>query len=179
MKRLIFFLIFTSVSVFSQELVIGEERVSPGINIIFEGAIRDKIYPSNRHLDYENSNVHIEARVNWDYENIPKGAPSGGFVAYLSISAKIINQENDLKTFVDLVPELNMIDNFHYARNIYLPGGKNDLYTIEFYINPPENSDLAFHMDWTKIFGNKLIDNHTFIYKNINFLEIVNGKRAY
>jgi hypothetical protein len=43
MKKLIIFLIFTSVSVFSQELIIGEERVSPGINIIFEGAIRDKI----------------------------------------------------------------------------------------------------------------------------------------
>jgi uncharacterized protein involved in high-affinity Fe2+ transport len=72
-----------------------------------------------------------------------------------------------------------MIDNFHYARNIYLPGGKNDLYTVEFYINPPESSDLAFHMDWTKIFGDKLIDSHIFIYKNINFLEIVNGKRSY
>ena len=34
MKKLIIFLIFTSVSVFSQELIIGEERVSPGINII-------------------------------------------------------------------------------------------------------------------------------------------------
>ena len=88
------------------------------------------------------------------------------FVAYLSILAKIINQENDLKTFVDLVPHLNMIDNFHYARNIYLPGGENDLYTFEFYFNPPEKFKIfAFHMDWTKIFGNKLIDNHTFIYK--------------
>ena len=177
MKRLIFFLIFTSVSVFSQELIIGEERVSPGINIIFEGAIRDKIYPSNRHLDYENSNVHIEARVNWDSENIPKGAPSGGFVAYLSISAKIINQENDLKTFVDLVPHLNMIDNFHYARNISLPGKIDDKYTVVFKVNPPHEFDLALHNDWLKLYGKNLFNNSEFKYTQIDFEEIAKATR--
>ena len=43
------------------------------------------------------------------------------------------------------------------------------IYTVKFYINPPENSDLAFHMDWTKIFGNKLIDNYNFIKKKHKF----------
>jgi len=41
--RLFFFLIIISISnVFSQELVLGEERIEPGIIFIFEGAIKDK-----------------------------------------------------------------------------------------------------------------------------------------
>ena len=33
------------------ELVIGEERVEPGIVFIFEGAIKDEIHPKSLHLD--------------------------------------------------------------------------------------------------------------------------------
>ena len=35
---------------FSQELVVGEERVEPGIIFIFEGAIKDHIMPKEMHL---------------------------------------------------------------------------------------------------------------------------------
>lgn len=179
-STLLFPMLFFALSkVNSQELIIGEERVEPGIVFIFEGAVKDTVHPESANLAEDETNVHIEARVNWDAVNIPDGAIPDGFIPYLRISSTVYNENTGLKTFVDLIPHINLIDNFHYARNIYLPGGENDLYTVEFYINPPENSDLAFHMDWTKIFGNKLIDNYTFIYKNINFLEIVNGKRAY
>ena len=62
-----FFLFF---SFFIQELVIGEERLDPGIVFIFEGAIKDQIYPEALHLKEEETNIHIEARVNWDDKNI-------------------------------------------------------------------------------------------------------------
>ena len=55
------------------ELIIGEERVSPGIIFIFEGAVKDQITPNSLHLDIDKTNVHIEARVNWDNKDIPKG----------------------------------------------------------------------------------------------------------
>ena len=48
------------------ELVIGEEQVEPGIVFIFEGAVKDAIIPKSIHLDQDQTNVHIEARVNWD-----------------------------------------------------------------------------------------------------------------
>ena len=38
-------------NVFSQELVIGEERIEPGIKIIFEGAIKDMVFPKENNLD--------------------------------------------------------------------------------------------------------------------------------
>ena len=65
MKKYLFLL--TSLlcfNVFSQELVIGEERIEPGIKIIFEGAIKDIVFPRENNLDEEKTNVHIEARVN-------------------------------------------------------------------------------------------------------------------
>ena len=69
----------------SQELIIGEERVDPGIVFIFEGAVKDHVIPSGMHLKEVQTNIHIEARVNWDNNNIPKGTPSGGFIPYLNI----------------------------------------------------------------------------------------------
>ena len=63
----------------SQELIIGEERVDPGIVFIFEGAVKDHIMPHGMHLKENETNVHIEARVNWDIKNTPAGSPKGGF----------------------------------------------------------------------------------------------------
>ncbi len=82
-------LLITGFNVNSQELVIAEERVEPGIVFVFEGAIKDHIVPMSMHLQENQTNVHIEARVNWDINNVPKGAPKGGFVPYLHITARI------------------------------------------------------------------------------------------
>jgi len=49
----------------AQELIIGEERVEPGLLFIFEGAIKDHVSPSSLHLEEKQTNVHIEARANW------------------------------------------------------------------------------------------------------------------
>ena len=122
--RKIILLIFVTVNLYSQELIIGEERVEPGIVFIFEGAVKDEVYPMSVNLLENQTSVHIEARVNWDTKKIPEGTPGGGFIPYLKISSIVTNQSTGLKTFVDLLPHINLIDNFHYARNISLPGKK-------------------------------------------------------
>ena len=162
---------------YSQELVIGEERVKPGIIFIFEGAIKDHIIPEEMHLKENVSNIHIEARVNWDNKDIPEGTPAGGFVPYLSINAKIINTKTGLSTFIDLVPHINLIDNFHYARNIALPGKVDDRYDIEFNILGPTVKELALHKDWFEKYGPDFLDSVKFSYTNVDFEKIANASR--
>tara|TARA_B100000795_G_C22761058_1_gene423615 strand:+ start:400 stop:954 length:555 start_codon:yes stop_codon:yes gene_type:complete len=168
-------------AIFSQEekpeLVIGTERLEPGIVFIFEGAIKDHIMPVGLNLSENETNVHIEARVNWDIKNIPSGTPPGGFVPYLHISAQIINENTGLRTFIDLIPHINLTDNFHYARNISLPGLIDDLYTVKFNIIQPTSIDLAVHKDWFKKYGNSLLENESFHYNKVNFKEVANANR--
>tara|TARA_B100000524_G_scaffold345805_1_gene245004 strand:- start:255 stop:758 length:504 start_codon:yes stop_codon:yes gene_type:complete len=161
----------------AQELIIGKETIEPGILCIFEGAIKDQVMPSKMHLNENETNIHIEARVNWDTKDIPNGAPKGGFVAYLHITAKVINQKTGLSTFIDLLPHINLIDNYHYARNISLPGKVSDLYSVEFNIMPPTNIELSLHKDWFDNFGQSLMNEQSFYYKNVNFREIANSSR--
>ena len=162
---------------FSQELIIGSEYIEPGIEIIFEGAIKDVIIPINTNLNQDQTNIHIEARVNWGNKDIPKGAPKGGYIPYLRINSIITNQSNGLKTFIDLIPHLNLIDNFHYARNISLPGEIDDLYTVEFMVNGPSKYDLAYHKDWVEINENKFIEDIKFEYRDIDFKVIAKSSR--
>ena len=101
MKKLVFsiyVLLVISFNLNAQELVIGEERVEPGVVFVFEGAIKDKIMPMSMHLNENQTNVHIEARVNWDINDIPSGTPKGGFVPYLRITAKVTNEKTMLET---------------------------------------------------------------------------------
>ena len=161
----------------SPELIIGKEKVDPGIVFIFEGAVKDKIYPSSSHLTESQTDVHIEARVNWGDEKIPEGAIPGGFIPYMHITALVKNSKTGLKTFVDLKPHINLIDNFHYARNISLPGSVNDFYNVQFKISPPSNTDLALHNDWFKEYGKNLLNEYTFNYKRINFKQIAAASR--
>jgi len=159
------------------ELVIAEERVEPGIIFVFEGAIKDHIMPSSMHLSENETHVHIEARVNWGVDNIPKGAVKNGFIPYLYINAKLINETTGLSTFIDLVPHVNLIDNFHYARNISLPGSLDDHYTVKFNVIPPTKIDLSLHKDWAKSYGDALMKEESFSYKNVNFKEIAKARR--
>ena len=161
----------------AQELIIGEERIEPGLLFIFEGAIKDHVSPSSLHLEEKQTNVHIEARVNWDTINIPKGAPSGGFIPYLHITAQIINEKTGLSTFIDLLAHINLIDNFHYARNISLPGKIDELYTVKFSVIPPTNIELALHKDWIKTYRSILFKDSSFIYNNVDFEEIAKANR--
>ena len=55
-----YFFIFLSLSVSSSfagqlpEMVIGQEKIDPGINLIFEGAIKDDVFPSSNFVHKEN-----------------------------------------------------------------------------------------------------------------------------
>ena len=178
MKKLILLILSLNLNFsISQELIIGEETVQPGIVFIFEGAVKDHVMPSGMHLKENETNVHIEARVNWDFKNTPEGSPKGGFVAYLHITSKVTNQKTGLSTFIDLIPHINLIDNYHYARNISLPGKKDELYTVEFNVIPPTNIELSLHKDWLNKYGSQLMTDKYFLYENVNFEEIVNASR--
>ena len=174
---LYFLLIISSTNLFGQELIIGEERVEPGIVFIFEGAVKDHVMPSGMHLKEAETNIHIEARVNWDTKNVPDGTPAGGFVAYLHITAKVTNEKTGMSTFIDLLPHINLVDNYHYARNISLPGNNDDLYLVEFNVLPPTNIELSLHKDWLDNYGNELMKNQYFKYENVDFKEIANSSR--
>jgi|TARA_B100001094_G_scaffold255665_1_gene254687 uncharacterized protein involved in high-affinity Fe2+ transport len=179
MKKLFFYLliIFGLNVSSSQELIIGKETVNPGIVFIFEGAVKDHVMPEGMHLKENQTNIHIEARVNWGTNDIPEGTPPGGFVAYLHITAKVTNQNSGMSTFIDLLPHINLVDNYHYARNISLPGNTDDLYLVEFNILPPTHIDLSLHKDWLDNYGNKLMKNQYFKYSNVDFEEIANSSR--
>ena len=177
MKKILYLLLLLNFMCLSQELVIGEKRVDPGIIFIFEGAVKDHIMPMGMHLDEDQTHVHIEARVNWDENNIPDGTPSGGFVPYLHITAIVKNQKTGLQTFIDLTPHINLIDNFHYARNMSLPGSIDDLYSVTFNIVPPTHIDLALHKDWLDIYGKALLEGQSFSYKGVYFGDICRATR--
>ncbi len=177
MRPILFVLLLSMFSTQAQELVIGEERVEPGIVFIFEGAIKDMIMPSSMHLAEDETHIHIEARVNWDTKDLPEGTPAGGFIPYLTKTAKVTNEKTGLSTFIDLLPHINLIDNFHYARNISLPGEVTDPYTVVFSFSPPTHKDLALHKDWVDTYGDKLAEGAEFTYKSVDFEEIAKASR--
>ena len=177
MKKLLFTILLFNFICFTQELVIGEKRVEPGVVFIFEGAVKDHVMPLELHLPEDQTHVHIEARVNWDENNIPDGTPKGGFIPYLNITAIVKNQKTGLQTFVDLLPHINLIDNFHYARNITLPGDIDDLYTVIFSVASPSQKDVAIHKDWLINYGEEIFSDVKFRYKDIYFGEICRARR--
>lgn len=167
-----------SVKLSALEMVIGEEYVKPGIDFIFEGAIKDHVMPLSQNLAEHKTDVHIEARVNWSAEGkVPEGTPRGGFVAYLKINAEVVNQKTKETTFVTLTPHINLIDNLHYARNISLPGEKGDKYTVTFFIDPPQTNDLSLHKDWVESHHPYLLQSQEFTYKDLDFKEIAEATR--
>lgn len=159
----------------AQELIIGEETVHPGIVFIFEAAVRDDVMPNVQHLSEGATDIHIEARVNWaaDESMTPDGTPPGGFVAYMNLTAEVTHEVTGAKQFVSLLPHINLIDNLHYARNMALPGEAGDLYTVRFYVYPPDPFALSLHRDWRNNYGRLLMAPRIFTYRNVNFFEIV------
>ena len=168
-KFLIYIIALQLTSLHGQEMVFGQEEVLPGISIIFEAAPKDSIFPDKFFLQESETDIHIEMLINWS-ENGPKGSQQGGFIPYLVVSATIKNKNgNELKTM--LTPHLNLSDNFHYARNIKLPGNIDDLYDVEIKINPPKKGQLGIHKDWKQKYGS-LMEEKTFNYSNLSFRKI-------
>lgn len=159
------------------ELGIGVEDIEPGIVVVFEGAVKDEIKPGHLHLEEADTDVHLEARVNWGDKGVPKGAPAGGFVPYLKVTAKVVNEKTGKVAYVDLLPHVNLSDNLHYARNMALPGDKGDLYDVTFTILPPSQNDVSLHHDWVHTYGDVLFKEQSFSYKGIDFGKIVDASR--
>jgi len=176
----LFCILFKPVQAQAQELIIGEELIEPGIRVIFEGAVKDDVTPRPQNLEESRTDVHIEARVNWASNTsieAPEGTPRGGFVAYMNLSAEVINERTGESLQVDLIPHINLVDNLHYARNIPLPGEIDDPFTVVFHVLPPEPLDLALHKDWRDTYGNQLFEKQTFRYTGVDFEEIALATR--
>ena len=158
------------------EMVIGEVSTKPGISLIFEGAIKDDVQPSQAFGLESESDIHIEVVATWN-EAAPRGAVVGGFVPYLDITAVIKNQDSAEEIVVRLDPHLNMSDNFHYARNTKLPGAKDGVYTVTFSVSGPEAADVGIHYDWREEVGEKLFDGGIFKFTDLDFLDIAESRR--
>ena len=157
----------------SSEMILGTEKITKDITVIFEGAPRDKIFssPNNPHLSESETDVHIEALINWNEDiDIPSQVP-GSFIPYLKVRAKITNQETDESKTIDLVPHINLIDGFHYARNIKLPGSVNDEYFITFTIKQ-DSDQLSYHKDWKDNYVTPIISEISFTYQDLNFFNV-------
>ena len=170
--RLVF--IFLSINVLAEEMIIGSERIDPGIEIVFEAAPKDTVFPEKFYLPESETDIHIEMLANWSEDNLVS-VPSGGFVAYLKVKA-IISNENGAIIETDLTPHLNLVDNLHYAQNIKLPGSIKDLYDVTFIIEPPDSKSFGIHYDWHEKFGG-LIQESSFTYKSLNFEQIAIKQR--
>jgi len=98
-------------------------------------------------------------------------------VPYLHITAKVTNQETKLSTFIDPWPHINLVDNFHYARNMSLPGDIADPYTVKFSIARPSPETQALHKDWLDAYGDDLLKDQVFEHKDVDFEEIAKASR--
>ena len=169
----IFFLFFLN-SIISEEMIIGSEVIDPGIEFVFEAAPKDTIYPEDLYLPEAETDLHIEMLANWTETNIVQ-APVGGFVAYLKVKVKIVN-DNGQTLEVILSPHLNLVDNLHYAKNIKLPGSLVDSYDLTFTVLPPDRNAFGVHYDWFNQFGD-LIEAYSFSYEDLNFKKIALKQR--
>ena len=145
------------------EMIIGKETIANGIDIVFEAAPKDIIFPRKYFLNEDETDIHIEMLINWAPRTLT-GSPIGGFIPYLKVYAEIQNSEGELSN-TELTPHLNISDNFHYAQNIQLPGKISDLYDLKITIIPPKNNELGIHYDWNEKYG-VLLEKQTFIYND-------------
>ena len=158
------------------EMIIGTGSIEPGVDLIFEGGVKDEIVPEEYYLSENETDVHIEVLANWS-SDAPKGSPEGGHVAYLNITAVLINETTGSSDTHKLTPHVNMSDNLHYAKNIKLPGKIDESYTVIFEIRPPKNDELGMHYDWRYTVDKELIVAERFEFNNLDFKEIAISKR--
>ena len=158
------------------EMIIGTGSIEPGVDLIFEGGVKDEIMPEEYYLSENETDVHIEVLANWS-SDAPKGSPEGGHVAYLNITAVLINETTGSSDTHKLTPHVNMSDNLHYAKNIKLPGKIDESYTVIFEIRPPKNDELGMHYDWRYTVDKELIVAERFEFNNLDFKEIAISKR--
>ena len=174
---LVFNSFLISSSLLSEELVIGRETIDPGINLVFEAAPKDTLYNNSRKvLSEKETDIHIEALVNWNDNIEISGQLPDAFIPYLIILSEITNENTDEKSTIELTPHINLSDGFHYAQNIKLPGLRSDTYKVKFTVSIDEKK-LTYHHDWKKLYSYPLFDEQVFSYVNLDFKEMSEAVR--
>ncbi|NBC01385.1 MAG: hypothetical protein GVY15_11070 [Bacteroidetes bacterium] len=164
----------------AQERVLGEERVEPGIQFIFEAAPADDVTPYDQNLSEEATDIHLEVLVGWSEDaevDVPEGVTRGGFVGYLEFFATVTNERTGQETKVDFIPHLTLGDAMHYARNIALPGAPDDPYTIAIDVRPPSETTVAFHRSWREAHGTPLFEPQTYTYEGLDLAAVAAATR--
>ena len=70
-----------------------------------------------------------------------------------------------------------MVDNFHYARNMALPGDIGDLYSVSFAVARLSSHAVALHKDWLESHGTQIVEERVFEYTDVDFSDIANASR--
>lgn len=164
----------------AQEAVLGEETVSPGIQMTFEAAPADDVTPYDQNLSEKATDVHLEVLVGWSEDSsvdVPEGVTRGGFVSYLQFFATVTNENTGQEKKVDLIPHVTLGDAMHYARNISLPGKPDAPYTVTFDVHPPDETDLAFHKSWREAHGTPLFEAQRFTYEELDLADVAAATR--
>lgn len=171
-------LLFHGPAAHAQEQVFGEEIVGPGVTLTFIAAPSDDVRPRAKHLAEDLTDIHLEVLAGWTPDASEMvGAPSGGFVPYLHLFARVQNERTGQSQKVSLVPHINRSDNVHYARNVALPGAANDPYTVVFSVHPPGPFELAIHRDWRTTYGERLFPPATVTYKHVQLDNVASATR--
>ena len=170
--------IFFSSFIFSDEMILDEVIYEDLVKIIFEVAPKDTIIssPKNKVLSETETDIHLEVLINWSEDIDIMGQIPGSFIPYISVTAIIENEITEEIKNLALIPHLNLIDGFHYAQNIKLPGSKEDKYSLTFFLEPDKEA-LSFHKDWQDSQKIPIISEQIFSYKRLNFAEIVETLR--
>ena len=155
------------------EMIIGTGSIEPGVDLIFEGGVKDEIMPEEYYLSENETDVHIEVLANWS-SDAPKGSPEGGHVAYLNVTAVLINETTGSSDTHKLTPHVNMSDNLHYAKNIKLPGKIDESYTVIFEIRPPKMMSLECTMT-----GDIQLIKNSLLQKDLSLIILILKKSRY
>lgn len=174
------FLFLLAVPGAAQEVALGSETVEPGIQLTFEAAPADDVWPYDQNLSEAATDVHLEVLVGWSEDpnvDVPEGVTRGGFVGYLQFFATVTNESTGRTSKVDLIPHVTLGDAMHYARNISLPGDPEDSYAVSFDVRPPDETDVAFHRSWREAYGMPLIEARSFSFEGLNLSEVAAATR--
>ena len=96
MRYLYIVFLISSFGLSAEEMIIGKEKILPGIDITFEAAPKDKIFPEGAYLEENKTDIHIEMLATWSQGN-KFNFPAGGFVPYIDVQVTIKNVNGDEK----------------------------------------------------------------------------------
>ena len=93
--------IFLQYQEIQAEMIIGTGSIEPGVDLIFEGGVKDDVMPNEYFLNEGETDVHIEVLANWS-SKAPDGSPEGGHVAYLQVDVEIVNEQSGKSQSIQL-----------------------------------------------------------------------------